>query len=179
MVHGKYHVPEKFIRWSSKYLGKISFPVKTSLEAKIIEKRILDTRRKSIKFFTTKMGLDVLEYIPNLQQEENSDERVNQGTAVGEDEEEVQMHANCDESENLLLKETRQVSIMLRAMQSDLHYLFLERMNKTCNPEEIAKEEWKSLAVIMNRFVGIILTIINVGLIAYTGIIMAYHDDED
>ena len=50
-------------------------------------------------------------------------------------------------------------------MEQDMHYMALRDMQKDTDATTIGEQEMKQLAVILNRVSGIILTILNVGLI--------------
>ena len=66
-------------------------------------------------------------------------------------------------------------SNVLRAIESvdrSLYYLKLSKMHENVEPESVAMQEMKDLAVIVNRITGIILTALNVGLLIYTGLVM-------
>ena len=71
-----------------------------------------------------------------------------------------------------LQKEIQEMKNQLQTMQLDMHYLALSKMQEIIDSSVIGEQEMKQLAVILNRVTGIILTILNVGLIIYTGLTM-------
>ena len=69
-------------------------------------------------------------------------------------------------------KDNQSIKNEIQALQLDMHYLTLSKMQENIDAAAIGEQEMKQLAVILNRFTGIILTILNVGLIIYTGLTM-------
>ena len=77
-------------------------------------------------------------------------------------------HNDEKQMENLL----KDMNGIMKSIEEDIHYLVLEKVRQKFSTDEIAKEEWKALAVVLNRFSGIILSLINIGMLIYAGLVM-------
>ena len=193
MVHGKYHVPERFRLWVIKYLGKVSLPMLKSDEGDIVEDFLKNMRRKSVhqvslktSRFSGKTGLvaneDIEENVAEIAKLSRlgSPEYLNlreRNTSCCSDTPQMgqEFPATLKRLSNVMdeLKGMIQSEIkVMKCVQSDIHYMTLEKIRNRFSPEEIAKAQMKELAVILNRLTGIILTIFNVALIIYAGLVM-------
>ena len=85
---------------------------------------------------------------------------------------EEQLIKDLEKSQLDFNKEIQAMKNQLQTVQLDMHYLALSKMQKNIDSTVIGEQEMKELAVILNRVTGIILTIVNVGLIIYTGMTM-------
>ena len=65
---------------------------------------------------------------------------------------------------------------LLQEMKEDLHYLALQQMMENFDPEKESQEELKEVAIFVNHLTGIILGILNLGLLLFTAIEMARTD---
>ena len=196
MVHGKYQVPTRFRLWILKYLGKLSIPTRKSDEMDIIEDMLSQIRRRSVHRVSLKQGglTEVSELVGFGHTAESFGEmfRLSRG-----EERKISEKVDGEERTVSISSETPQFGLelpatlnrlstmiedikgsiqsevkTLKGIQSDIHYMALEKIKNRFSPDEIAKEHMKELAVILNRFSGIILTLFNIVLTIYTGLVM-------
>ena len=74
-------------------------------------------------------------------------------------------------TEKKLANLANELKVILNSVEIDVHYLVLKKMNKKSGPREIIKDHWKILAIILNRYVGILLILITIMVITFcTGI---------
>ena len=183
MVHGKYHISEGLRLWIVKYFGKLRLPLKISEESAAIEKMLGLFRKSIVQSITpvTSKTKGAIKSSDIKQMHKNSVGMLIQGlnqAAFRIITENPQQGRNPESSEcpnenpSFGLDSNARMLESLKAVQKDLHYLVLETMLQKFNPEDIAKEQWKELAVIVNRISGIILSIANIGLAVYTGLVM-------
>ena len=193
MVHGKYHVPERFRLWVIKYLGKVSLPMLKSDEGDIVEDFLKNMRRKSVHQVSLKTSRlsGVTGLVTQEDIEENLAEIVKLSRLGSRDYLNLRdRNISCSSETSQMGQEfpatlKRLSSVMdelkgmiqseikvMKCVQSDIHYMTLEKIRNRFSPEEIAKAQMKELAVILNRLTGIILTIFNVALTIYAGLVM-------
>lgn len=157
MVHGKYRVNEGFLKWINKYLGKVKIPLKKSVEEKMLESVLSKIRRRSFHKISLKSDSTRM-----------ANESISLTDTVASRVMQEANHNDEKQMENLL----KDMNGIMKSIEEDIHYLVLEKVRQKFSTDEIAKEEWKALAVVLNRFSGIILSLINIGMLIYAGLVM-------
>ena len=199
MVHGRYKFPKGVFNFFSDYCGKMSIPTRKSRETEAFEAHLEEMRQKAYQSFSTvpikfergnlndcfqvgderrcvelvrmnrleRMSRELLENSQN-NFATNSQENVNQTDerVANQNENSIVKVLHAIQKDNQKMKDD------LEALKIDIHYLALSRMQKAIDASVIGEQEMKHLAVILNRLTGILLTILNVGLMIYTGLQM-------
>ena len=192
MVHGKYNMPERWHKRIKAFLGRLRIPHKKSYEWKVFEKELLQMRitlldeisPKGIEFGKLdRREFAALEEPNDLIQLRRFIRRneevlnVRQHGATGSEQDsryQSTQETHSPELEELKAIATRVLCTLqeVEDVRKNVRYLVMLSMQKKFEAERIAFRRMKSLAVILNRFAGILLTIVNVGMILFTVIEM-------
>ena len=192
MVHGRYKVPKGVYKFLTKLFGKMSIPTKKSRENEAFESNLEEIRSKTLQSFSAlpiKFDRGNVNDCLQMSDEINGVELVRMNRlermsrelleAGNSHDIAVDTHANCNQqiesaptmNDNINVK----IGMLIKLVEStqiDMHYLAISKMQETIDAAALGEQEMKELAVILNRVSGIILTILNVGLIIYTGVTM-------
>ena len=199
MVHGRYKVPKGVYSFITQVFGKMRIPTKESLENDAFESNLEEMRSKTLQSFSAlpnKFERGNVKDCLQMRDEFKGVElgRMNRLERMSRELREVgrsrsfagntqanypqhkesvpTMTDNITVKVAMLIKLGESTQKDIQAMQIDMHYLALSKMQKTIDAAALGEQEMKELAVILNRVSGIILTILNVGLIIYTGVTM-------
>ena len=168
MVHSSYEVPAWLMGFVKRFLGRLSIPVKKSKVIGEINEALALIREYNRQIISQNLAADreasVAGEIKNNDETIDKQGKVNRVPNLVKNA--IEIRAVIDENG------IEEIDAVMQSVKKNLLYWALEEMKTKLDNKEIAKEKWKALAVILNRFSGIIIAIANIVLLLITGLVM-------